>query len=209
MSPEQAAGTEVTPASDVSSLGVAGYEMLAGRPPFSPDNAAALAMAHVHQPPPPLPTTVPAGVRAVIAEALAKNPADRPRDAQALARRLEKLLAKAGASSHAGGGLVDADGIDAPTRVMGYSDGPRTLIMPAHAIVAHAPVVDVSGSPPRSKRRRWIAGAQVPAALVIIALAELGGVEGSSLGERATPSTVPPTATSPATTITPTATVAT
>ena len=61
--------------------GVVGYEVLTGRRPFEGATAYAIAAAHAHEPPPPLPETVPPAVRDLIGRALAKNPADRPASA--------------------------------------------------------------------------------------------------------------------------------
>jgi eukaryotic-like serine/threonine-protein kinase len=74
IAPEQAAGHEAGPPGDVYSLAVVGYECLAGRRPFLADNAVTVAMMHIHDRPPPLPPDVPAGVRALIEAALAKDP---------------------------------------------------------------------------------------------------------------------------------------
>ncbi len=86
LSPEQAGGKPVTPASDVYSLGVVAYECLAGQRPFPGDNAIAVATAHLREDPPPLPDTVPADVRALVAEAMQKDPARRPEHAGELGR---------------------------------------------------------------------------------------------------------------------------
>ncbi|MGH3981235.1 MAG: serine/threonine-protein kinase [Pseudonocardiaceae bacterium] len=77
IAPEQAAGHEAGPAGDVYSLAVVGYECLAGQRPFLADNAVTVAMMHIHDRPPPLPPDVPAGVRALIEAALAKDPRQR------------------------------------------------------------------------------------------------------------------------------------
>ena len=74
IAPEQAAGDEAGPAGDVYSLAVVGYECLAGQRPFLADNAVTVAMMHIRDWPPPLPPDVPAGVRALIETALAKEP---------------------------------------------------------------------------------------------------------------------------------------
>jgi eukaryotic-like serine/threonine-protein kinase len=47
VSPEQATGRKITPASDLYSLGVVAYECLAGMPPFAADTPIALALMHV------------------------------------------------------------------------------------------------------------------------------------------------------------------
>jgi tRNA A-37 threonylcarbamoyl transferase component Bud32 len=66
LSPEQASGGVVTPASDVYSLGVVAYECLAGQRPFPGDNPLAVA------------ADVPAAVRDLVLSALEKDPAKRP-----------------------------------------------------------------------------------------------------------------------------------
>ncbi|OHV44352.1 serine/threonine-protein kinase [Pseudofrankia sp. BMG5.36] len=86
VSPEQASGRPVTPASDVYSLGVVAYECLAGRRPFDDRNPIVVVMAHQQDTPPPLPADMPYQVRALVEQAMAKNPARRPSSAGAFAR---------------------------------------------------------------------------------------------------------------------------
>lgn len=90
--PEQAEGSPPTPAMDVYALGVVAYECLAGRVPFEGDNAVAIALQHLHDPPPPLPGDVPGGVAEVVMRAMAKDPASRWPDAAALAARARALV---------------------------------------------------------------------------------------------------------------------
>jgi serine/threonine-protein kinase len=91
MSPEHARGEEAKPTSDVYSLAVIGYEMLAGRTPFDGDSPAAIALAHVQAIPPPLPMGVPAGLRSLIEQSLSKLPEERPLDGAEFAHALEQI----------------------------------------------------------------------------------------------------------------------
>lgn len=79
IAPEQAAGNEAGPASDVYGLAVVGYECLAGRRPFAADNAVSIAMMHIRDQPPPLPADVPPAARSLIESALVKDPHQRYR----------------------------------------------------------------------------------------------------------------------------------
>jgi tRNA A-37 threonylcarbamoyl transferase component Bud32 len=81
MSPEQAAGDDVTGQSDVYSLGVVAFELLAGRAPFEATSPMALAAAHIKDAPPDLMTLRPdldSSFAALIERMLAKQPAERP-----------------------------------------------------------------------------------------------------------------------------------
>jgi len=93
LSPEQADGGSATVASDVYALGVVLFECLTGGRPFTGETPVAVALAHLRQPVPELPDTVPAELQAVVHMALAKDPAARFPDAAALAAALRQAEA--------------------------------------------------------------------------------------------------------------------
>lgn len=88
MSPEQARGDKVDQRTDIYSLGVVLYEMLAGTVPFEAESSFGVLMKHISDPPPPIEGISPS-LQAVISRALAKNPAQRFASAGALAEEFK------------------------------------------------------------------------------------------------------------------------
>jgi serine/threonine protein kinase len=97
MSPEQCLGQRVGARSDLYSLGVLLYEMLAGRPPFVDPLQSALLVKQATMPAPPLPRLrqdIPRSLALAVHSLLAKRPEDRPRTAAAAKALLERSLVR-------------------------------------------------------------------------------------------------------------------
>ncbi|HSK65359.1 MAG TPA: protein kinase, partial [Anaerolineales bacterium] len=84
MSPEQARGDPTDHRTDIYSLGIVLYEMLAGRVPFEADSTLTILHMQIHTTPPPIPGISPK-VQQLIDRALAKNPDDRYQSSRELA----------------------------------------------------------------------------------------------------------------------------
>jgi beta-lactam-binding protein with PASTA domain/predicted Ser/Thr protein kinase len=148
LSPEQAQGHAVTATSDIYSIGVMLYEMLAGRLPFEGDSAVAVALKHLSEPPAPIsqwrPDVHPA-LEAVVMAALAKDPAQRWQSAEDLAAGLEAARTQIDAGPNGGQDTAGFAAIPVPapeaTAPTQFATTPPVL----------APVAE----PEREHERRW------------------------------------------------------
>ena len=96
LSPEQAQGSQPDPRSDIYSLGVVMYEMVAGRAPFIGDNAVGIAYQQVHGVPPALSefaSDAPREFEAIVAKCMAKSAERRYGNANALRDDLRRFSA--------------------------------------------------------------------------------------------------------------------
>lgn len=174
LSPEQAQGHAVSPASDLYSIAVVLYEMLTGRVPFDADSAVTIALKHVSETP-TAPTfvnpNVPPELEWVVMWALNKNPADRPTDAEqfinALERTREMIVSGQSGQRTASMAALAAVGGGAGAVVAGAAAGgggapPAAAVEPYgdHGDDGAAALAE-PGPPPEPERKRspwpWIA----------------------------------------------------
>jgi serine/threonine-protein kinase len=146
LSPEQAQGHAVTAASDLYSIGVMFYEMLAGCLPFEGDSAVAVALKHLSEPPTPIsqlrPDVHPA-LESVVMAALAKDPAQRWQSAEDFAAG----LAAAGEQLAAGPVVGQDTAAFTPIPMPVPLDGDVAAAAPIAAVAEPAA--------PEKKKRRW------------------------------------------------------
>jgi serine/threonine protein kinase len=99
ISPEQAAGKSLTPASDIYSTGVMLFEMLTGRLPFPGKDPRTLSLEHLLEPAPSprlLNPGLPPELDEIVLRALAKDPLQRFRNGEQMARVLKAFLQEHG-----------------------------------------------------------------------------------------------------------------
>ena len=133
MSPEQAAGErEIDGRSDLYSLGILGYQMLTGEPPFVASSTPAMLVKHISERPIPVEqrrTDVPADLAGTVMMLLEKEPANRFPTAEALVKALDSRALPTPRSS----------GTNTPLKIYQYLRSGRVIV--ATRLLTHTQVL--------------------------------------------------------------------
>lgn len=209
MSPEQGQGQPMDARSDVYSLSVILYELLAGKRPFDADTPVRVVMQHITEPPPPIEQINPAVSGALAQVALvgmSKNPDERFRTAAALGAAITGAFNMSAARLNTAAApdplaTVTADTDNAPTRRADKPGGPagqaaRGNISPPPPAVAGGPpaggqLVNLAAhapglEPPRRKPSNQV-GRYAVIGIVLLLIIISGGILLIALGNK-TPS---------------------
>ena len=188
--PERAAGARATPAGDLYSLGVVGYECLAGTVPFT-GPPLEVALAHRERPLPPLPDSVPAEVAGFIAQLTMKDPAGRPASADMACRQACELR------DHLMGWQTGGSASSVPSSALaGQPDARGSWPQPPRAAAANHPTLvtalltESEHQLPR-RRRAGIAALAVVAAAAAVAIVVALIMPGSGSGQKPAASSRP------------------
>ncbi|GAC1360101.1 MAG: hypothetical protein PVSMB5_29340 [Ktedonobacteraceae bacterium] len=132
LSPEQGTGDRIDYRTDIYSLGIVLYQMLAGRVPFAGASPVAVAIKHaLEEPPPPsrFNPAIPHNVEAVILKAIAKKPGLRYESAGAFAQALRQAVAEA---TQDGATPAESHSSIKPIVLAGTTSEEKTSAMPTH-----------------------------------------------------------------------------
>jgi serine/threonine-protein kinase len=125
ISPEGAMGEKVSPQGDVYSIATMVFQMLSGRTPFDGDQAVALLVHQIHDPPPllksiPRAAYVPEPIAAIVMQNLAKKAEERAENARTFGRALLEAAVESGLSAQ--------DLLTRPA-MLGPGRGPHTSVV--------------------------------------------------------------------------------
>jgi serine/threonine-protein kinase len=195
-SPEQLRGETVDRRTDIYSVGVTAYEMLAGRRPFEPDNEtiSSVILKVINEPPGPMDTELSRmlpDIETIVSKALAKSPADRYQSADEMRRALVTFLE----SSHARLAAIE-------------SAAGATRILPSTIAGEQVPTpLDVPDRRP-ANGWLWVGGAAAAAALIGVVSLGLPSTDAeptAAAAMSAPPETVKPADPTPSTAVPPSA----
>jgi len=165
MSPEQCLGEELDSRSDIYSLGIVLYEMLAGVVPFNSPISTAVVVQHVNQPPPSLRATnlsISANVERVVMHALAKKRENRQQTAGELAEELTRVTSSS--SPRWANNRFPASSTE-------DSEGTPTVVLPtSRSGSVESPGIPTSDDLPRKKLMQVMFGAIVVTSVISLAI---------------------------------------
>ncbi len=190
LSPEQAVGGEIKPASDIYSTSIVLFEMLVGRAPFEDADPLAMLGAHVGRPPPTLhdlapDLVLPPGIEEMVQHGLVKTSADRIPSATDYIELIDSILAgnTATGSAPVTVPLDDSSRVSGTLGELAAAAAPSVLLTPVPDAPRATRMVSLAEAPD-VPRKYWVIGILVLLAGLVLAVVLLASRRSKNADDR-------------------------